>query len=114
MSNYSGTSGDFNGDGENELLWFYHGGREAEYYYRDGDDILKIDIIGELSAYFDDWENISADPESVREGSLSYSDNPESVTSDILKVDYQSGGADYSALISFTQDEIIVSAGHGR
>ena len=81
---------------------------------RDGNDILKIDIIGELSAYFDDWENISADPESVREGSLSYSDNPESVTSDILKVVYQSGDADYSALISFTQDELIVSAGHRR
>jgi hypothetical protein len=106
---YLDAISDFNDDGATELLFFYHGGRDAEYFYAIDDDIFHFDIIGALSTNFSDWEYISADPLSVRGDSWA---TPESVSSKILLVNYQLEGADYYAKISFTQDEMIVSAGH--
>ena len=56
---------DLNGDGVNELLWFYHGGRDASLFYSDGDDIYAFDIIETLSERFHEWDDITIDPLSL-------------------------------------------------
>gem|GEM_PF-6649208 len=57
--------GDFNDDGENELIWFRTIGDTVMYYYRNGESIYEVDVLYELSAYCElpdmsvfavDWE----------------------------------------------------------
>jgi len=85
---------DFNNDGVNELIWFYHGGRDAAYYYPVGDDFFVFDIIGAISACFADWEYLEI--------------NPLSLCDDTLELTYQRGDEQYDAQIRFTADNLIV------
>ena len=88
---------DFNGDGENELMWFYHGGRDAIYFYADGDEIFRFDVIEALLARFDDWSHAVTDPLSIQDG--------------IMEFVYQIGEESFDGYIRFTQDEMIVVTG---
>ena len=106
---HSDAIGDFNSDGINDLLWFTHAGRVAEYYYSAGEDIYRFDIIAELTSHFSDWEYICADPWSIR--SDTWAENgahPEAVNGAMLRVNFRRGGVDHSALIGFGQDVVLV------
>ena len=61
---------DTNNDGINELLWFYHGGRDASYFYSVGDDIYMFDIVDALSARYPDFDAISVDPLSLTDNKI--------------------------------------------
>ena len=112
---YLDAISDFNDDGETELLWFYHAGRDAAYNYTDGADIFRFDIVSALSEHFSEWEYIWADPLSVRDDTWTDPPTiPENVSSVVLRVYYQQNGVDYCALVSFIRDEMIVSTGHDR
>ena len=87
---------DFNNDGNNELLWFYHGDRDAIYYYTSGSDIFMFEIIGALSACFNDWEYIAV--------------NPLSLHNNTLQITYRCDDEQYAAQISFVADTMIVQS----
>jgi len=91
---YLDTPVDFNNDSNNDLLYFYHAGRIARYYYKVGEDILMFDIIEALSARFANWENIEIDPLSLH--------------NDTIQLSYWRGDNQHNAQISFTADTIIV------
>jgi len=102
--------GDFNGDGENELLYFYHAGRDIYYYYIDEGDIYSFNVTGALQANFDDWEYIAADPFSVRNNDRNDGAFlPESMSGDVLLVTFQRNGVDYTAQIKFLMDAILIT-----
>jgi len=87
---------DFNNDGQNELLWFYHGGRDAVYNYMVDEDIVMFDIIEALSTRFVNWEEIEID-------ALSLYDNT-------IQLKYWQGDNWHNAQISFTSDSLVVQA----
>jgi len=87
---------DFNNDGQNEMLWFYHGGRDAVYNYMVGEDIFRFDIIEAISERFVNWENIEIDTLSLRDNTM--------------KLNYWRDDNWHNAQISFTSDSIIVQA----
>jgi hypothetical protein len=107
---YLDTVGDFNGDGKNELMYFYHAGRDTDYFYMVGDEIFMFDVTGALMAHFSDWEYAYVDPLSVRSD---VRDNdqyiPESMGGSAFHVVYQRDGVEYGAQVRFTQDVMIVT-----
>ena len=92
---YLDTFVDFNNDGDNELLWFYHGGRDAEYYYLSGGELFSFDIIGAILERFTDWDyGIELDP-------LSFSDNT-------IELKNWSDDSQHTAQVSFSEGMMIV------
>ena len=89
---------DFDHDGDHELLWFYQGGRYAEYYYMIGNEIYRFDIIDAISERFEDWEDIELDPLSLLD--------------DTIQLTYWYNDEQYTAQISFTVDKMIIQAEH--
>ena len=91
---YLDTLVDFNNDGNNDLLYYYHDGRIAQYYYKVGEDILVFDIIEALSSRFINWRDIEIDHSSLSD--------------DTIQLSYWRGDDQYKAQLTFTTDTIIV------
>ncbi len=96
---------DLNGDGEKELLYFYHGTGEAVYYFGRNGTIYKADVTGLLRERFPDWTIEGMDPEHWDNGCLPL----------IYRVGAAEDTGEYgpekillSALLCFTPDAIEV------
>lgn len=61
---------DADGDGEKELLWFYHGGREVYYVFRQEDTIYEADLAAMFSLHYPDWVLLNCAPEAYEDGAL--------------------------------------------
>lgn len=61
---------DVNEDGERELLWFYHGGREVYYFYHREGALHEADIISLLHEQYPEWLLLSCTPKEYTGGKL--------------------------------------------
>ena len=61
---------DADGDGERELLWFYHGGREIYYVFRREGTVYEADLTSLFPAHYPGWVILNCAPESYKEGIL--------------------------------------------
>ena len=61
---------DLNGDGERELLWFYHGGREIFYIFRQEGILRELCLTDVLAQQAEPWLVIAVFPPAAEEGCL--------------------------------------------
>ena len=61
---------DVNGDGERELLWFYHAGMEAYYFYHKEGFLYEADIAALMREQYPDWLIVTTHPEDFADGCL--------------------------------------------
>lgn len=61
---------DVNGDGERDLLWFYHSGREVYYFCRRGGVLCEADIMRLLGEQYPEWLLLTCTPQEFSDGRL--------------------------------------------
>lgn len=61
---------DVNGDGETELLWFYHGGQDIYYIFRQKDALREVCLTDLLSQQEEPWLVFAVSPPTLEEDCL--------------------------------------------
>ncbi|SMC37589.1 M56 family metallopeptidase [Papillibacter cinnamivorans] len=92
---------DINGDGERELLWFYHGGRECYCYFEKDGVLYQAYVSAMVDQTMTAWKDIYALPDRFADGTLpiEYNENSD-----------DSGALPRDGLLRFTSDTVEVYA----